>query len=143
MIYVFHAGTDNDRVWQAMREDIAAAVNEEGGCQASTKALNGRTADQNARMWAMLTDVSRQVVWYGAKLSKEDWKDVLSASLKAQKAVPGIDGGFVVVGSSTSAMSKRMLSDLVELIGAFGAEHKVVWTEPKTNPYAIGREAAI
>jgi len=58
-----------------------------------------RSTEQNARMWAMLTDVSRQVVWYGQKLQPEEWKDVFSASLNRQKVVPGIDGGFVVLGA--------------------------------------------
>ena len=31
-----------------------------------------RTLAQNARLWAMLTDVSKQVDWYGRKLSEEE-----------------------------------------------------------------------
>lgn len=37
--------------------------------------------------------------------------------------------GFVVLGQSTSKMSKREFSDLVELIMCFGANHNVEWTE--------------
>jgi hypothetical protein len=88
-----------------------------------------RTLDQNAKLWPMLEDVSRQVEWYGQHLTKEEWKDVFSAALKKQKAVPGIDGGFVVCGQSTSKMSKAEFSDLVELIYAFGAQHGVAWSE--------------
>lgn len=86
-----------------------------------------RTLEQNARLWAMLTDVSRQVNWYGRNLSAEEWKHVFSASLKRQDVVPGLDGGFVALGLSTSRMSKRELSDLMELISAFGAQHGVVF----------------
>lgn len=88
-----------------------------------------RTLEQNARMWAMLGDIAQQVEWYGVHLSAEDWKHVFSASLKGQKSVPGLDGGFVVLGQHTSRMSKRELSDLMELISAFGAERDVRWTE--------------
>ena len=49
----------------------------------------------------------------------------MTAGLRKQKAVPGIDGGFVMVGSRTSKMSKAEFSDLVELIYAFGAERGV------------------
>ena len=91
-----------------------------------------RTAEQNAKLWPMLTDVSKQVEWYGQMLSPEDWKHVFTSALLKQRAVPGIDGGIVVLGQSTSRMSKRMFSDLIELIYAFGAEHGVVWSEPKT-----------
>lgn len=88
-----------------------------------------RTLDQNSKLWPMLEDVSSQVEWYGSSLTKEEWKDVFSASLKKQKAVPGIDGGFVVCGQSTSKMSKREFADLVELIYAFGADRGVKWSE--------------
>lgn len=90
-----------------------------------------RSTAQNARMWAMLEDVSRQVEWYGRKLSKEDWKHVFSASLKKQDAVPGIDGGFVVLGQSTSKMTIPEMSDLMALMEAFGAEHGVRFTAPE------------
>lgn len=84
-----------------------------------------RNGEQNKKMWAMLTEVSRQVVWHGQKLSKEEWKDVFTASLKRQKVVPGLDGGFVVLGSSTSKMSKAEMSELIELMMAFGAQQGV------------------
>jgi hypothetical protein len=84
-----------------------------------------RSLDQNARLWAMLADISQQVNWHGQKLAPEDWKHVFSASLKQQRAVPGIDGGFVVLGQSTSKMTIREMSDLMELISAFGAERGV------------------
>lgn len=77
----------------------------------------------------MLGEVSRQVDWHGQKLADAEWKDVFSASLKRQKVVPGLDGGFVVLGSSTSKMSKAELSDLMELIAAFGAEHGVRFSD--------------
>lgn len=89
-----------------------------------------RSLDQNAKLWPMLDDVSRQVDWYGQRLTDEEWKDVFSASLKRQKVVPGLDGGFVVCGQRTSKMTKREFSDLVELIYAFGAERGVCWSEP-------------
>lgn len=84
-----------------------------------------RNLDQNAKLWANLQDIAEQVEWYGQYLTKEDWKAVFSASLKQQKVVPGLDGGFVVCGQSTSKMTKSEFSDLLELIHAFGAEHGV------------------
>lgn len=86
-----------------------------------------RSLDQNAKMWACLTDISRQVDWYGQKLSPDDWKQVLSASLRKQRAVPGIDGGFVVVGLSTSQMTIAEMSEMIELAHAFGADKGVIF----------------
>lgn len=84
-----------------------------------------RSLEQNARLWAMLGEVSKQVVWHGRKLSPESWKHVLSASLKKQDVVPGIDGGFVVLGLSTSKMTRAEMADLQTLIEAFGAQQGV------------------
>lgn len=88
-----------------------------------------RSLEQNRRLWAMLSDVSRQVDWYRNKLSPESWKDVFTASLKKQEVVPGIEGGFVVLGSSTSSMTVKEMTDLQELISAFGSEKEVKFHE--------------
>lgn len=90
-----------------------------------------RSLEQNALLWALLTDVSEQVDWYGRKLSATDWKHMFTASLKKQDNVPGIDGGVVVLGQSTSQMTKKEFSSLVELIYAFGAEHGVVFIDER------------
>lgn len=88
-----------------------------------------RSQEQNAKFWACLTDISEQVVWHGVKLSPDEWKDVMTAALKRSKVVPGIDGGFVVLGQHTSSMGKAEFSELLELTIAFGSQHGVVWTE--------------
>lgn len=84
-----------------------------------------RNLEQNAALWAALSDISRQVEWYGQRLTPEEWKDVFTASLKRQKVVPGLDGGFVVCGLSTSKMGKSEFSQLLDLAYAFGAEKGV------------------
>ncbi|EGT4280900.1 recombination protein NinB [Cronobacter malonaticus] len=88
-----------------------------------------RSLDQNRRLWATLRDVSEQVVWHGAKLNSEDWKHIFTAALKGQRSAPGINGGFVVLGQSTSKMRVSEFSELLELIHAFGAERDVRWSE--------------
>lgn len=89
-----------------------------------------RSLDQNALMWSLLGQISKQVDWYGQKLSSEDWKDVLTASLRRTRVVPGIDAGtFVPLGMRTSQMTKEEISELIELIYAFGAERGVKFRE--------------
>lgn len=88
-----------------------------------------RNLEQNALLWSLLGQIAKQVVWHGQKLTSEEWKDVFSAALKRQKVVPGLDGGFVVCGQSTSKMSKSVFSELIELIFAFGAQQGVEFSE--------------
>lgn len=100
-----------------------------GGVAALEVKQSTRTLEQNKRMWATLKDISEQVVWYGEKLTPEQWKDIFTAALKkeydADKVVPGINGGFVVLGTKTSDMSVKKMCDLQELIMAFGVEKGV------------------
>lgn len=88
-----------------------------------------RSLDANAKMWAMLTDLSRQLKWCDRDLSPADWKCLMTAHLKRHETVPGIDGGFVVLGAYTSQMTVRDMSDLIELMFAFGAENDVEWSD--------------
>jgi len=88
-----------------------------------------RSDPSNRKMWAMLRDISKQVEWYGRHLKDEDWKHIFSASVEKQLAVPGLDGGFVVLGISTRKQSQKWFSDMFEVIEAFAAEHQVKWTQ--------------
>lgn len=81
----------------------------------------------------MLTEVSKQVNWYGQTLSPDDWKHIFTASLQKTRAVPGIDGGIVVLGQSTSRMTKAEMCDLQTLIEAFGAENGVAFHDEHIN----------
>ena len=94
-----------------------------------------RSHEQNARMWAMLTDLSKQLRWPvdGSMqwLSKEDWKVIISAGLKRQQRVAqGMEGGFVMLGEPTSRMTMADFAAMIELIFAFGALHDIRWTDP-------------
>lgn len=92
-----------------------------------------RSIPQNDRMWAMLTDVATQLPWHGIKLTPEDWKMVFLDALKRElRMVPNIDGsGFVNLGRSSSDLSKAEMTDLIELIHQFGANHGVVLHDPE------------
>jgi hypothetical protein len=102
-----------------------------------------RSLDQNAKLWAALTDIARQVEWHGQKLEPAEWKDMATAALKRQRVVPGIEGGFVVLGSSTSRMGKAEMTELIEFLLAFGAERGVVFDEytPTKEPGTGGLAA--
>lgn len=86
-----------------------------------------RTTEQNSLLWACLGDVAAQVTWHGLKLSPDDWKLIFLDGLSREmRIVPNIDGtGFVNLGRSSSKLSVAEMTDLIELIYAFGARHCV------------------
>ena len=92
--------------------------------------------EQRSKMWAMLGDLSAQVQWpvngRMQRLTKEDWKDLMTSGLEQnQRIAQGIEGGFVVLGARTSKMGKKRMTALIELIQFFGDARQVVWTDPK------------
>jgi hypothetical protein len=112
---------------RATRERAASwCIRAPAGCRVEFKEAK-RTTDQNARMWAMLTDVARQVDHHGLKLSADDWKLIFMAGLNQEmRLVPNIEGtGFVNLGRSSSDLSKAEMGDLMTLIEAFGAARGV------------------
>ena len=108
---------------------------------------NRRTTPQNARMWAMLTDVSEQLSWHGIKYQPEDWKLIFMDALGHElRMCPNIQGtGMVNLGRSSSKLSKGEMSDLMEVIAAFGARHGVTFKddpEREVNEIMNGRQRA-
>lgn len=88
-----------------------------------------RTLPQNDRMWAMLTDISTQKT-HGAlerKYPPDVWKCLFLHALGREATlVPSLDGGGIVpIGQSSSDLSKQEMSELIELILAWGTENGV------------------
>lgn len=87
-----------------------------------------RTLSQNSKFWAALSDVASQLSWHGQKLSTEDWRLVfLDALTREVRAVPNIDGTGMVALRRSSDLTKDEMSQLIEIIMAFGAKHGVVF----------------
>lgn len=114
---------DRTRAVQIVRQAPA-------GSRVDVKAAK-RSLPQNDRMWAMLTEVARQLPWHGVKLRPDDWKLIFLDALKRElRTVPNLDGtGFVNLGRSSSDLSKTEMTDLIEVIFAFGAQHGVIFAD--------------
>jgi hypothetical protein len=93
-----------------------------------------RSIPQNDRMWAMLTVLSENLLWHGQRLTPDDWKLVMLDGLSQEvRAVPAIDGrGFVNLGRSSSSLTKDEMTQLMDLMEAFAAQHGVNLSEEQT-----------
>lgn len=122
-VITLHSAADRAR---AMKVVTAAP----SGTRVEVKAAK-RSMPQNDRMWAMLTEIAMQVPWHGVTLRPDDWKLIFLDALKRERRmVPNIDGtGFVDLGRSSSDLTKSEMSDLIELIHAFGAQHGVKFAD--------------
>lgn len=90
-----------------------------------------RTSDQNAKLWAMLSDIARAKP-QGRVLTTEAWKALFMNAAGFQCTFePSLDGkGVVPLGFKSSRLNKAEFSDLIEAIYAYGSEHGVQWSEP-------------
>lgn len=97
-----------------------------------------RNTEQNARMWAMLSDVSRAKP-EGRKWVPETWKAAFMQSLGHQcqfsDSLDGESGPFAI-GFRTSRLTVGEMADLITVISEYGDRHGVEWSEP--NPYEDG-----
>ena len=90
-----------------------------------------RTLDQNALMWAMLTDISRQREHCGRRYSPDQWKILmLHACGREVQFIPALDGStFIPWGQSSSDLSKQEMSDLIEFMRSWGAQNGVRFSD--------------
>lgn len=92
-----------------------------------------RTSDQNALMWALLSEIARAKP-QGRVLPVETWKALFmhSAGFKCTFE-PSLDGqGVVPLGFKSSRLRKAEFSDLIEAIRAYAAEHGVALSDERT-----------
>lgn len=92
-----------------------------------------RSADQNSKLWSMLTDISRQKP--GGRVATPDtWKALaMHAAGFAVQFELGLNGQPFPSGYRTSRMTKAEMSLLIEWLFAYGAEVGIKWSEPHAN----------
>lgn len=97
-----------------------------------------RSSDQNAKFWAMLSDLARAKP-EGRDYPTDVWK-ALAMAMCGHKVrfEPALDGdGVVPIGFRSSRLTKEEMGEMIEALYAYGAEHGVEWSEPKEQPQGI------
>ena len=93
-----------------------------------------RSSEQNAKLWAMLSDVSRAKP-QGRELPPEIWKCLfMSAAGQQCRFEPSVDGrGVVPIGFKSSRLSKAEFGELLDAIDAYGSQHGVEWSDSEAK----------
>lgn len=107
---------------------IDAAPN---GAVATVK-IATRSDEQNAKMWAMLSEISRAKP-EGRRWTPETWKCAFMHTLGHQvQFCEGLDGaGPFPLGFRSSRLNKQQMADLITVIIEYGERHGVVFNEPQ------------
>ena len=87
-----------------------------------------RSRDQNAKLWAMLSDISRHKP-DGRTHTPETWKALfMHACGYSVQFEMGLTGEPFPVGFRSSRMSKEQMAELITFVASYGDEHGVRWS---------------
>jgi len=92
-----------------------------------------RTLEQNARLHCMLTDISNQQKYLGKKRSIPAWKGIFVSGWQIAvgeipEILPGLEGEFINIRESTTSISGKRMSSLMEYITAWAIQNGVKWS---------------
>ena len=80
---------------------------------------DGRMTDSQRRMLnAVCGDLAGQIVWHGNRLSKDDWRHMISGTVLGWRMMPAINrgegpAGFIMLGGSSLNLSKTLAADAI------------------------------
>lgn len=94
-----------------------------------------RTLDQNAKFWAMLTDIARAKP-EGRSMRPDLWKCAFMSALGHEvQIINGIDGNPPFPADyRSSRLSKRQMADLITFMQEYGDRHGVRWSHEWSEP---------
>jgi hypothetical protein len=121
--YAFTLNTSADRA-RVMQVITAAPA----GARVEVKAAK-RSLEQNAKLWAALSDVALQKEHCGRKYTPNQWKVLfMHAAGREVQFIPSLDQStFIPWGNSSSDLSKEEMSNLLEFIIAWGTQNGVTF----------------
>ena len=116
------------------QRDLAKALIERAPVDAVVTIKEGtRSLDQNAKLWAMLSDIARAKP-EGRAMSPELWKAAFMSALGYEIIwQPGIENAPPFpAGFRTSRLSKAQFADLITFVQSYGDRHGVRWSDEVT-----------
>lgn len=90
-----------------------------------------RSTDQNAKMWAMLSDIANAKP-EGRQHTPETWKALFMHAMGHQaRFLMGLDGEVFPVGFRSSDLSVREMAALITFMQAWGDERGIIWKDTR------------
>lgn len=78
----------------------------------------GMTDKQRKMLNAVCGDLAAQLQWHGNRLSKDDWRHMLSGTMQGWRMMPAIDrgegaAGFIMLGGSSLNLTRSQAADAI------------------------------
>lgn len=80
---------------------------------------SARMTDKQRRMLnAVCGDLSAQIVWHGNRLTKDDWRHMISGTMLGWRMMPAIDrgegaAGFIMLGGSSLGLTRTQAAEAI------------------------------
>ncbi|KIP33646.1 recombination protein NinB, partial [Haemophilus influenzae] len=89
-----------------------------------------RSLEQNSKLHALLSDISKQCEFNGKKRDIDTWKMIMVSAHKIAtggqaEMVIGLEGEVINLRESTAQMSVKRLASLIEYITSWGVQNGV------------------
>lgn len=114
----------------ARRRAVAAVAEAPAGYVVTVEEPR-RNLAQNDLMWVLLQAFANQLEWpvngRMQLISKEEWKDLMTAGFRQEqpRLAMGLRGGVVMMGCSTRKMGKQEMADFITFIQSEAADRGV------------------
>lgn len=96
--------------------------NRDRGLRLTLEASDWITWKQRKKIKGMCRSLSQQATLYGNKLDTDSWSAVMIAGWRKEVIMErGIDGGLVLLGGSTTELSRQQAEEVIHLIYFFGS----------------------
>lgn len=90
--------------------------------------------EQRRLLNSACSDLARDLTWHGQRFSKDDWRHFLAGTAKGWRMVPGINGGFVMLGASSLSLTKAEATEALTMAFELGDQP---WTYDPTQTRAV------
>ncbi|HAC6540088.1 TPA_asm: NinB protein [Salmonella enterica subsp. salamae serovar 48:d:z6] len=93
-----------------------------------------RSLQQNARLHAMLSEISKKTTYHGKVRGIDFWKGLFVsgwqiATNQHPEIVPGLEGEFINIRESTAKLSVKKLTEVMDYIEAYCAMNSIHLSE--------------
>ena len=83
------------------------------------------TIEQRNLLNAACGDLANQIEWHGNKLSKDDWRHLISGTVLGWRMMPAFDmgtgaPGFIMLGGSSMDLNKEQCTDAITMAFSLG-----------------------
>lgn len=93
-----------------------------------------RSLEQNSKLHALLSDISKQCKFNGQKRDIDTWKMIMVSAHKIStggkaEMVIGLEGEVINLRESTAQMSVQRLASLIEYVQSWAVENDVILSD--------------